>query len=161
MALTARNAYSDEITQAELGQTAAPLKANEHTGRRRVARFSWTSTALASGSNIMLCRLPAGARILAGVIMTGALGTSVTGKVGLSGANATGYIDSAESVSDDDDKFVGATAMATASQTPFAATLALGYGYELSKDCYLTLTTGGATLTAGIAVAGDVTYVLD
>lgn len=163
MAQTVADFYSDEIAQSENGTNGSdPLKPNEYYGRVRMARFSFTSsTDMDDGEDIFLCKLPKGARIIDGAFLCGGLGAGCQVDIGLAGADASGYIDYDNSVSDDVAKFLSNGDVAAAGKDSFAQTLALGYGYELTKDCYLTATVEAVDWDGSIAVAGHVLFVVD
>ena len=164
MALTARDYYSVEVAQSENGASVAPLAPNQLHGRVRMARFSFVSPVgdTAVGKNVILCRLPKGARILSGKIVSDTSGGKVS--VGLSGANGNALIDdTAGATVADAPAFLAAAATdisGTVMQS-FGITVALGYGYVLKKDCFLTMTVDTAALTAAKTVQGHVEYVID
>lgn len=164
MTLTARDYYSAEVAQAENGQTSDPLQPNELSGRIRIARFTLTVPAatIVATKNVIACKLPKGARILGITVMTDGLVTAGDMDIGLSGADGSGYI-GIGATADDDNMFADALDVAAAGAVYGANTLALGYGYELLKDCYVTLTNpdSAATWAAGKLIAGHVEYVVD
>lgn len=159
MAATSINSYSDEITAYNSANSAA-LAPNEHFGRKRVSFFTVTLASQASGEDIAVAIIPKGARILSGVLAASAtLANSATLSVGLMAKDGSGYIDSANSVSDSVTLLKAAAAQGT-TQVPFAITSALYYGYVAQKDLYLTLTTGTGTVSTEV-IKGHVEYVLD
>lgn len=102
-----------------------------------------TTAAVANGDVIYVARLKKGMRVLFGRLFHGALGTSVTLKVG---------------TVEDDDAFFASAAAATAGVKELAATLALGGSVILTADTWLTVTIGGATPDAGIDITGYLAY---
>jgi len=160
MALTARDDYSAQLDQAELGAVASPLLPSELGGRFRIAYFEFTSPVgdLATTKNIILTRLPKGARVIAGSIVSNTGGCKLD--VGLSGADASGFMADG-SVADDDDFFLAAGDVSGTAMVAFPVTSALNYGYALTKDCYLTGTVDTAAMTAAKVLKGHVMYVVD
>lgn len=151
--------YSDQVAKI-LGQDYQQLKPSETHGRKRIAFFTYTSTALTVGSRIAVAKLPVNARILDGHwILSATLGASTTLSVGLAGSNNDGTYDGTNA--DSDTLLLAATASTGTTKVAFAQTQALKHGYELLRDCYLVLATAGATLTAGVTVQGQVEYVVD
>lgn len=115
-----------------------------------VSRWTKTTAAHASGDVLYALRLPKGAVLLRGEIVHGALGTNVTlsaGSLGLTTgtAAAAGYL--------------AAAASAVAGIKSLFATRALGRLTVLAEDVVLTLTVGGATTDADIALDGFVEYI--
>jgi len=150
------------------------LRANELGGRVRHAFFYFAPASnVAAGQVIGLCRLPVGARIVEGKLLSnGAVSTAVA-NVGLIAADGSGIPDANTSdydpgngqtvVSADSGTFfaTGLT-IATAGSYNFADTIANNNGYVLQKDCYIAATLGTAGMTGGTHVLqGHVTYVLD
>lgn len=159
MAATTINSYSDEL-EAALPPLYAPLKPNQYEGRQRVAFFTVTLASQAAGEDIAVAIIPKGARILGGLIVASAtLSNSAQVSVGLMAKDASGYIDAAESVSDDVAALKAAAVLST-TQVPFAITSALKYGYETEKELYLTLTTSVGTVGTEV-IKGHLTYVVD
>lgn len=105
-------------------------------GRLRVAYDTYEASSLASGSDITVARLPAGATVYEVVIVHDALGTSVTLAVG---------------DSSDADRYITATAAATAGKVVLTEDGAIdGFGYENSAQTDVTITTGGAAASGTI-----------
>ena len=142
----------------QLNQIAVPgygnLKPNELGGRMRIAWFEFNttddlaaSTALAEFDTLLMTKLPAGARLLAGYMMWEAMGTAMVCDVGLKAVDNSGYLDLAGTVADDKDKLTAAQLdVAAAGQSAFNHLAADAYGYVTEKELYLTLTpedTGG------------------
>lgn len=126
-------------------------------GRVHATFFSYTTAAVASGTVIELCTLPKGARILRGSIVTAAsLGGSTTLSIGTDVAlvDEAGTALTAAGVAN----LLAATATTGATNTPFAATRALGYLGLTTAATKLNAVTGGATLTAAVFVTGHVEY---
>jgi hypothetical protein len=101
----------------------------------KVISGDYTAAAAASGTIINLCKLPENAVIHDVVLDTAALGTSVTLKAG---------------DSNDDDRYIAATAAATASTLRAGVT---GKGYRVGTnagDDLLIATVGGAAATGKI-----------
>ena len=164
MTLTARDYYSAEVAQSENGQSVSPLKPNEKGGRLRITRFTLTvpTATIVATKNVIVAKLPKGARILGVTVMTDGLVTAGDMDVGLSGADATGFI-GAGVTADSDNMLADALDVAAAGAVYAASTLALNYGYETLKEVYLTITnpSGAATWAAGKLIAGHVEYVVD
>lgn len=119
---------------------------------------TWTSTALAAASTIEMLQIPKNARILGGRLITGALGGSVTLGLGTDVAlvkeDGSTALTAASAVN-----ILAQTAHASATVTPVAATRLLGAGGLTTALTTFTLTTAGATLTAGIEVLLEIDYI--
>lgn len=119
---------------------------------------TYISTALAAASTIDMLKIPKNARILGGRLITGALGGSVTLGLGTNVAlvreNGTTALTAASAVN-----ILAQTAHAVATVTPVAATRLLGAGGLTTAETTFTLTTAGATLTAGIEVLLQIDYI--
>lgn len=156
---TAENAYTT---------TYAPLKTYEKEGRLRLATFSFANASQAAGY-YGLCVLPKGAKIVQIAMVSSVThGTTVTVKLGLAGRDGSGYIDTANSVADDDDGLrqatvtAGGTTLLTLYPDGTAANIgALGMDYVTEKEVWLTMTTAAATLAATGVTKGRVFYVVD
>ena len=106
---------------------------------------TYEASSLASGSDITIARIPAGATIHDVVIKADALGGSSTLKVGDSG---------------DDDRYLGVVgtwnvagqtqSMLGGSSTGAATTAVTGVGYKVSSQTDIVITTGGATISGTI-----------
>lgn len=129
---------------------------NTDNARVHVKYASYTTTAIASGTVIELFTLPKNARILRGVLITGAMGTNVTTSIGtdVSLKNDAGTETTAAGVAN----CLAATATASASNTNFCVTRLLGAGALTSAVTTFNAVTGGATADAGILVHAWVEY---
>ena len=106
---------------------------------------TYEASSLASGSDITIARIPAGATIHDVVIKADALGGSSTLKVADSG---------------DDDRYLGVVgtwnvagqtqSMLGGSSTGAATTAVTGVGYKVSSSTDIVITTGGATISGTI-----------
>ena len=106
---------------------------------------TYEASSLASGSDITIARIPAGATIHDVVIKADALGGSSTLKVGDSG---------------DDNRYLAAVgtwnvagqtqSMLGGSSTGAATTAVTGVGYKVSSSTDIVITTGGASITGTI-----------
>jgi len=154
--------YSDQMDTV-LAEGGGKLKPDEQHGRVRMTRFTFTVPTgdTADGSNIAVAILPKGARILGGLIKGEALGNSSTVDIGLAGRDGNGYYDDPAVNADSDEFFLAAGATNGAFNLTFAATIALGYGYLLTKECYLVITTETGAWDAGQDIVGHVEYVVD
>lgn len=133
---------SDQLANA----AASPPSMNNPStdGYLKIKFFSWTGTA-AQNDTVNLVKLPKGARVLFGRVLTTALGTGVTLELG-DGTTATEYL--------------GSTSVAAISSTDFANTAALngaGSQGDLSAEITLVATLGGAAPTSG-TIQGFVAY---
>jgi len=114
-------------------------------GRMRVWHDTYEASSLASGSDITVARLPAGATVYEVVVVHDALGSSVTLSVG-DASSATRYI--------------GATAAATAGKLVMTEDGNIdGFGYENSSSTDVLVTTGGAAASGTVKTA--VYYTVD
>lgn len=153
-------AYSDQITgkRAIEAGSAYSLQSGTNTtgGKLCVVVGTYTTTALASGSDIHMVDLPKGARIVRANLITGAMGVNVTSAVGTDVAltNDAGTALTAAGTAN----LLAATATAAASNTAFCATRLLGAGGLTSAPTRVTIRTGGATLDAGIEVVMVIEY---
>ena len=152
---------SNELTAVAGDQGHIGLKPNELHGRVRMARFSLNTGAGATvDDTVGLCRLPKNARIIEIFAAFEAMGTSATVDLGLAGNDGSDEI--AAGVDDDFDMLASVVSVAAAgSSYAFANTIALGYGYELQKECLLVATVKGANWAADKELAGHVLYVTD
>ena len=133
-------------------------KANEMSGRIRVAHGTFEASSLASGDVIEMFIMPDGARLLEGSLAHDALGSSTTLSVGYAAhTNAAGTAVSAAAAA-----YKAAAASTSAQKVDVIATLALGSGTELDANedgVPVTVTMGGAAGTGTIELT--VKYVLD
>lgn len=159
MAATVVSGFSNEVAQWQ-PPTYAPLKPNLYEGRLRHAFFSKTFNNEAAGANIALCTIPKGARIVAGEFCFSASTGTATIAIGIMDKGGSGFIDAANSVSDNTAFFLAAAAVTVTTMQGFANTQALNYGYETEKEDYLTLTTAVAAMTTQV-LKGRVTYIVD
>ena len=133
-------------------------KANEMSGRIRVAHGTYEASSLASGDVIEMFIMPDGARLLEGSLAHDALGSSTTLSVGYAAhTNAAGTAVSAAAAA-----YKAAAASTSAQKVDVIATLALGSGTELDANedgVPVTVTMGGAAGTGTIELT--IKYVLD
>lgn len=164
-------AKSEQLLKVE-GLTYQPLKSNESEGRVRQKYWNFNTTddldgaTLADGDNIKLVKLLKGTRIMLGKVWFEAMGANMTADIGLEGADGSGYIDADDSVADDPNFFTTAAIdVSGAGEADFAALQEDNIGYELTKDCYLTVNTvdsvGSNPWAADKDFDGFVWYVLD
>lgn len=138
------------------------VRANEIGGRVRIAYATYEATALPSGDDINMFRLPQGARILSGELAHDALGSGTTLSVGHSA-----YTDSAgTAVAAAAAYFKASAASTTAQAVDVAATMALGkfemvdIDGDVKDNAYdVTITLGGGAATGTISLA--IMYVVD
>ena len=110
--------------------------ASENHGRLRVQYDTYEASSLASGSDISVARLPAGAVVYDIIVHFDALGGSSTISVGDSGAAA---------------RYIAATSTASAGQMAMSQEGAIdGVGYENTAETDVLLTTGGASISGTI-----------
>lgn len=159
MAATVLDGYSTEQAQIQ-PPTYAPLKPNQYEGRIRCAFFSKVFTTEAVATDLALCVIPKGARILGGQLCFSASTGTATIAIGIMDKAGSGFIDAALSVSDNIAFFLAAAAITVTTMQEFGATQALNYGYETEKEVYVTLTTGTAVMAAQ-TLKGFVRYVVD
>jgi hypothetical protein len=119
-------------------RTAEPVEkviASQSHGRLRVQYDSYEASSLASGSDISVAKLPAGAIVYDIVVHFDALG-SATISVG----------DSADA-----DRYITATSVSSAGQMSMSQEGAIdGVGYENTAETDVLLTTGGASISGTI-----------
>ncbi len=149
--------YSAQRTNSR-ATPAVMNKANEMSGRIRVAHGTYEASSLASGDVIEMFIMPDGARLLEGSLAHDALGSSTTLSVGYAAhTNAAGTAVSAAAAA-----YKAAAASTSAQKVDVIATLALGSGTELDANedgVPVTVTMGGAAGTGTIELT--VKYVLD
>ena len=178
MAATVINSYSDAygafVNNVAQGAFAAGQMppSNNSAGKLRVGAFTVTLASQASGEDIACVRIPKGARLLGGDLYASTtLANSATLAVGLAATDGTGLIDAAITGTDvagvamtttvsDQIACLKAAAAQGATKVGFCLTSALGYGYVLQKECWLTITTGTGTVATEV-VRGEVRYVVD
>jgi hypothetical protein len=154
MAATVIDDYSDELTPSR-PPLYGPVGPDIQHGRVRVHYWTMTFATEAAGLDVAVALIPKGARILGGEACVDATTGTATLSYGLSGKDASGYIDAANSVSDD-----VAALKATTAKVVLAATQALKYGYKTEKELWLTVTTGTAAM-ASQKLTGHILYVVD
>jgi hypothetical protein len=149
--------YSAQRTNSR-ATPAVMNKANELSGRIRVAHGTYEASALASGDVIEMFVLPDGARLLTGSLAHDALGASTTLSVGYAAhTNAAGTAVSASAAA-----YKAAAASTSAAKNDILATLALGSGTETDTNedgVAITVTMGGAAGTGTIELT--IMYVVD
>ena len=149
--------YSAQRTNSR-ATPAVMNKANELSGRIRVAHGTYEASALASGDVIEMFVLPDGARLLTGSLAHDALGASTTLSVGYAAhTNAAGTAVSAAAAA-----YKAAAASTSAAKNDILATLALGSGSETDTNedgVAVTVTMGGAAGTGTIELT--IMYVVD
>ena len=149
--------YSAQRTNSR-ATPAVMNKANELSGRIRVAHGTYEASALASGDVIEMFVLPDGARLLTGSLAHDALGASTTLSVGYAAhVNAAGTAVSASAAA-----YKAAAASTSAAKNDILATLALGSGTETDTNedgVAITVTMGGAAGTGTIELT--IMYVVD
>ena len=149
--------YSTQRTNSR-ATPAVMNKANEMSGRIRVAHGTYEASSLASGDVIEMFILPDGARLLEGSLAHDAMGSSTTLSVGYAAhTNAAGTAVSASAAA-----YKAAAASTSAQKVDILATLALGSGTELDANedgVPITVTMGGAAGTGTVELT--IKYVLD
>ena len=149
--------YSAQRTNSR-ATPAVMNKANELSGRIRVAHGTYEASSLASGDVIEMFVLPDGARLLEGSLAHDALGASTTLSVGYAAhTNAAGTAVSASAAA-----YKAAAASTSAQKVDVLATLALGSGSETDTNedgVAITVTMGGAAGTGTIELT--IKYVVD
>ena len=132
------------VEYSALYQTTPPTKqdASLHGGNLRVKHCTYEAAALASGSVIHMAKLPKGAVLVGGLstLSADALGSGVTLQAGDYYSEATS--------SDDDDRYLAATAYNTANLCNHLS-LVDGQAYKLEYDADIIVTTGGASAATG------------
>jgi hypothetical protein len=122
-------------------RTAEPVEkviASQSHGRLRVQYDSYEASSLASGSDISVAKLPAGAIVYDIVVHFDALG-SATIAVG----------DSADA-----DRYITATSVSSAGQMSMSQEGAIdGFGYENTAETDILLTTGSASISGTVKCA--------
>ena len=149
--------YSTQRTKSR-ATPAVMNKANEMSGRIRVAHGTYEASSLASGDVIEMFIMPDGARLLEGSLAHDAMGSSTTLSVGYAAhTNAAGTAVSASAAA-----YKAAAASTSAQKVDILATLALGSGTELDANedgVPVTVTMGGAAGTGTVELT--IKYVLD
>jgi len=149
--------YSTQRTNSR-ATPAVMNKANEMSGRVRIAHGTYEASSLASGDVIEMFTLPDGARLIEGSLAHDALASSTTLSVGYAAhTNAAGTAVSAAPAA-----YKAAAASTAAQKVDILATLALGSGTETDTDAdgvIVTATMGGAAGTGTIEVT--IKYVVD
>lgn len=151
---------SDQIAAASVAANGNNFRnaLNEVGAKLRIAFFSILTTGSASGDTLNLATLPKGAKIIGGQLITEALGASVTLSLGTDTGLTTGA-SGGTSIAAGAANLLAATSVASASNTAFAATYALGAGAETTGVTSVYATVGGATPTTAKQIQGWVTYV--
>lgn len=140
-----------------------PSDTQEYGGRVRVAYGTYetpASTGVADGSSIAMVRLPAGARIVRGVLHNDAMGSGKL-DVGVAGADGSGYYDAAGTLADDDDFFAVNLDTTSATVETTFLTLIASASYQFDKEVYIVATAETAALDAEKTLTFVVFYVVD
>lgn len=149
--------YSTQRTNSR-ATPAVMNKANEMSGRVRIAHGTYEASSLASGDVIEMFTLPDGARLIEGSLAHDALGSSTTLSVGFAAhTNAAGTAVSAAPAA-----YKAAAASTSAQKVDILATLALLSGTETDTNAdgvIVTATMGGAAGTGSIEVT--IKYAVD
>lgn len=149
--------YSTQRTNSR-ATPAVMNKANEMSGRIRVAHGTYEASSLASGDVIEMFIMPDGARLLEGSLAHDAMGSGTTLSVGYAAhTNAAGAAVNAAAAA-----YKAAAASTSAQKVNILATLALGSGTELDANedgVPVTVTMGGAAGTGTVELT--IKYVLD
>jgi hypothetical protein len=159
LAATVIDGYGTELAQIQ-PPAYSPLKPNQREGRVRVAAFTKVFATEAAATDIALCELPAGARILSGEVNVSATTGLATLSFGLMAKDGSGLIDKANTVSDAVASVAAAAAITTTALVPIFATQALLRYYETEKPLFVTCTTAAAAM-AGQTLKGVILYVVD
>lgn len=148
MAATVINSYADELEDfVEDGTRMEPTLSQ---CRLQVIPFEVTLASQAAGEDIALAVIPKGARIIQGLIVSSAtLANSAQISIGLAGKDGSGFIDAANTVSDDVAALKAAATQST-TQVGFALTSALKYLYKAEKELWLTCTTSVGTVATEV-----------
>lgn len=157
----ATTVYSAQLTDARAlaAGTGYSLRSglNETGGRVHVAYANWTSTAVESGSDVVMLKVPKNARILRGVLATEGIGTNVTGAVWTDVSLKTDAgVELTANTSQNN--CLAASAIASAAKHDFCVTRLLGAGGLTSAETSFIIRTGGATATADKQVQMWVEY---
>lgn len=139
---------SDQMTKV-LGTPAKLVKANEFGGRVRRAYFSKTLAAsgLATGDSVILCKLPAGARVLGGTFCwNGTQGATATTAIGIAGTTG---------------KYFVAAVTASAAMFGIANTQATNFGVETTVEETIQALNAAAAWTASSLLTGYIEYMTD
>jgi len=166
MAATVINSYSDAygalingVAQGASGAGQMP-PSNQSRGKTTVGAFTVTLASQVAGEDIALVKIPKGARLLHGTIVASAtLANSAQISVGLMGADGTGFLDAAGTVSDDVAALKAAAVQST-TKISFLLTPALKFMYLTEKELWLTITTSVGTVATEV-VTGYIEYVVD
>jgi hypothetical protein len=152
--------YGTELA-AQQPPIYAPLKPNQQGGRVRATFFTLTYATQGAGTSIALGIIPRGARILNGEFIASAtFGGTTTISVGLAGKDGSGFIDAAGVTSDGVALLFAAVALTATTKQVLAATVALSYGLEVGRDCYITITNAVAAVGTQV-VTGHLFYTVD
>lgn len=138
------------------------IASSAHHGKLRVAAFSVTLAAQGTGT-YLLCRLPAGAKILRGEYQQSVtFGATATVAIGAVGSDNSGYLTADNSTTADSTSLFRAAATSTSTAlTTFADTTALKAGYVLEKEWWVTVTVAAAALPASGTWTGAIIYSLE
>lgn len=145
MAASELNGVNYEIAENFDPATEAILAKGLWGGKLRVCVDNKTVNAIEADSTINIAKLPKGATFLFALIRHGALGTSVTLKLGDSGVA---------------DRYMAAVASATAGVK--RADAIAGFGYSVTAETIIVLKTAGATTASSdIDIKTEVFYTVE
>ena len=140
--------YNSDQAAKYLAVPATKLAPDELGGRQRILRWSYTTPTggVAATSTIELGKLPAGARVISGLIQFGAMGATATAHVGTVA---------------DTDRYAASIDVAAAGTSAIANTAAL-YLYDVTTaETVVIATANVATWVAAKAFNGNMLYVVD
>lgn len=139
---------SDQLTN----ESAAPVVKTgpNFVGRKVTKHFTFTvpTATVAINDLVQLVKVPAGALLLGGKIVSGAMssgGAAASIQLG-DGSTAT--------------KYLGTTSIDAAAQAEFGHTLALNYGEVLASELILTATAVTEAWVAAGVLKGEITYMV-
>lgn len=149
--------YSEQLTRQRAVGNQFSNGLTEIGPKKRIQFFSILTTGMVANDTVELASLPKGSRILGGQLITEALGASCTIALGTDVALTQGA--SATAIAAGAANLLAATSVASASNTAFAATFALGAGAVTDAAGKLIATVAGANPTTAKNIQGWVEYV--
>lgn len=133
----------------------SPVSGRDWASSVRRIYFDYTVPAggEADGNNVGVVKgIPKGARLLGGKVAHTDLGTAADIDIGLRGTDGDGYYTG--TTADDDDFLAAALDGNQVATQEFGNTIALNFGYVLTKDCDLVLTVDAAAWDAAAELRG-------
>lgn len=151
----ATDTKATNFTVADAIDTASDFLANKLWGGKLRVQVDYDEAdSIASGSTIMIGKMPKGATIVAALIVNSAAGNAVTGTIGDAGSAARwGTFTSLAAA--------GNQLIVTAPTSETTGSISTGMGYQYTANTDIYITTAGAAFDADAFIATALFYTVD